>query len=124
MNKNDSTTDEQVHASAMALTSTYMTEQWMGSHVYKVGDADRFKMFAILNPGKSRLTVKTASPETADLLIQAGVAERNAHMPRAGWVMLKLDRLSTDDVEERLITSHSLTSATLPKLFRKKFGLN
>jgi predicted DNA-binding protein (MmcQ/YjbR family) len=124
MSENDTTTDEQAHAAAIALTSAFMTEQWMGSHVYKVGDADRFKMFAILNPGKSRLTVKTASPETADLLIQAGVAERNAHMPRAGWVMLKLDHLPIDDVEERLAISHSLTSATLPKVFQKKFGLN
>ena len=124
MNEIHFVTDEQVDRAASALPSVFMTEQWMGSHVYKVGDTDRFKMFAILNPGKSRLTIKTDSPETADLLIQADVAERNAHMPRGGWVTLKLDRISFDDVKDRLSTSHALTGGTLPKLYRKKFGLD
>lgn len=124
MSVKSSTSDSQVHAAAMALTSTFMTEQWMGSHVYKVGDTDRFKMFAILSPGQFKLTLKTASPDVADLLIQAGVAERNAHLPRGGWVALKLDLLSPGDVNERLAASHALVAATLTKAFRKKFGLD
>ncbi|MGJ8559271.1 MAG: MmcQ/YjbR family DNA-binding protein [Litorimonas sp.] len=124
MSENSSTSDAQVHSAAMGLTSSFMTEQWMGSHVYKVGNTDRFKMFAILSPGQAKLTLKTDSPDVAELLIQAGVAERNAHLPRAGWVTLKLDCLSPDDVNERLTTSHALVAATLPKLSRKKFGLD
>lgn len=124
MSAKSSTSDAQVHAAAMGLVSVFMTEQWMGSHVYKVGDADRFKMFAILSPGQSKLTLKTDSPDVADLLIQAGVAERNAHLPRGGWVALKLDLLSPDDVSERLTTSHALVAATLPKVSQKKFGLD
>jgi predicted DNA-binding protein (MmcQ/YjbR family) len=124
MSVNTTTSDAHVHAAAIALTSTFMTEQWMGSHVYKVGDAERFKMFAILSPGQSKLTLKTASPDIADLLIQAGVAQRNAHLPRGGWVALKLDFLSPDDVSERLAASHGLVAATLPKVIQKKFGLD
>jgi predicted DNA-binding protein (MmcQ/YjbR family) len=108
----------------MALTSAFMTEQWMGSHVYKVGDPERFKMFAILSPGLGKLTVKTAGPDIADLLIQAEVAEKNAHLPRGGWVTLRLGELSPDDVQDRLATSHGLVAATLPKLSRKNFGLD
>ncbi|GHB02340.1 hypothetical protein GCM10009069_26330 [Algimonas arctica] len=124
MSVNTTTSDAHVHTVAIALTSAFMTEQWMGSHVYKVGDAERFKMFAILSPGQSKLTLKTASPDIADLLIQAGVAERNAHLPRGGWVALKLDLLSPDDVSERLTASHALVAATLPKVIQKKFGLD
>jgi predicted DNA-binding protein (MmcQ/YjbR family) len=108
----------------MALTPAFMTEQWMGSHVYKVGDPERFKMFAILSPGQAKLTVKTASPDIADMLIHAEVAEKNAHLPRGGWVTLRLDRLPPDDVQDRLATSHRLVAATLPRLSRKNFGLD
>lgn len=96
----------------------------MGSHVYKVGDPDTFKMFAILNPGKRQLTVKTSSRETADLLIEVGVAQRHTHMPRGNWVMLLLDTLSADDVEERISTSYDIVSRTLTQSARKKFGLD
>ncbi|WP_298913831.1 MmcQ/YjbR family DNA-binding protein [uncultured Algimonas sp.] len=117
-------TDADIHMAATALPCVFMTEQWMGSHVYKIGDPETFKMFAILNPGKSQLTIKTPDRETANVLIEAGVAQRHTHMPRGSWVMLLPDRLERDDVEERLATSHSLCAASLTKAARKKFGLD
>jgi predicted DNA-binding protein (MmcQ/YjbR family) len=116
--------DAGIEAYALSLHKTYMTEQWMGSHVYKVGDADTFKMFAILNPGRRQLTVKTASRDIANLLIHAHVAERHTHMPRGSWVMLLLDRLDADDVKERIETSYQLVIPGLTKTARKKFGFN
>ncbi|MGB3455640.1 MAG: MmcQ/YjbR family DNA-binding protein [Litorimonas sp.] len=118
------TDDGDIDAAARALPRVFMTEQWGGSHVYKLGDADRFKMFAILIPGRNRLTVKTADSDTADFLIEAGVAERNVHLPRGGWVALRTDRLDPEDVAERLATSHSLAAAGFPGSVRRKFGLD
>ncbi|MGB6230582.1 MAG: MmcQ/YjbR family DNA-binding protein [Litorimonas sp.] len=117
-------TDTDLHDAAIALPSVFMTEQWQGSHVYKVGDPNRFKMFAILNPGRSELTVKLADADVAELLIEAGVARRNAHLPRGGWITLLTDRLGLEDLSERLRDSHAVTSATLPKGVREKFGID
>jgi len=124
MSHTPTTSDAGVHKAAMALPSVFMTEQWMGSHVYKVGDTDTFKMFAILNPGKAQLTLKAPNPEVAAMLIAAEVAQRHTHLPRGNWVMLKLDRLEPDDVAERLQTSHRVVTATLTKAARKKFALD
>ena len=118
------TSDNHVDQAARALSSVFMTEQWMGSHVYKVGTPDKFKMFAILTPGKARLTLKLSNPDTATLLIEAGVASRNAHLPRGGWVVLHLDQLESDDVSERIEDSYTSVAATLPKSFRQKLGIN
>ena len=116
--------DTDVHDYAMTQRCTFMTEQWMGSHVYKVGDPDTFKMFAILNPGKGQLTVKTANREVADMLIAAGVGRRHTHMPRGSWVMLLLDQLEADDVRERIADSHALVVKAMTKAARKKFALD
>ena len=96
----------------------------MGLHVYKVGTPEKFKMFAILSPGNSRLTLKLSNPETANLLIEAGVASRNSHLPRGGWVVLHLDQLEPDDVSERITDSYKTVAATLPKVLRDKLGIN
>ncbi|GLQ19556.1 MmcQ/YjbR family DNA-binding protein [Algimonas porphyrae] len=116
--------DADIDRFAMTLKSVFMTEQWMGSHVYKVGDTDTFKMFAILNPGKQQLTVKTASRDMADMLIAAGVAQRHTHMPRGSWVMLLLDKLEAEDVRDRIADSYDLVVQALTKSARKKFGLD
>ena len=96
----------------------------MGSHVYKVGTSDKFKMFAILNPGQARLTLKLSNPDTASLLIEAGVASRNAHLPRGGWVSLHLDQLEPEDVSDRIRDAYETVAATLPKAFQEKLGIN
>jgi len=43
--------DDIITEHALALAGTYMTEQWSGAHVFKVGSKADFKMFAILRPG-------------------------------------------------------------------------
>ncbi|MEM7730174.1 MAG: MmcQ/YjbR family DNA-binding protein [Pseudomonadota bacterium] len=118
------TTDKEIHKAATALRSVFMTEQWMCSHVYKVGDPDRFRMFAILNPGRSQLTLKLADPDRAELLIEAGVGQPNAHLPRGGWITLLTDRLEPDDVADRLSVSHGMAAKGLPRVARLKFGLD
>ena len=110
--------DKIVTDHALSLTGTYMTEQWMGSHVFKVGTRESFKMFAILLPGKNSLTVKAPDMETCQLLFEAGVAEKNAHLPRGNWMVLHLDKLDVDDVTDRITASYETVFPTLPKRVR------
>ena len=107
--------DEIVTAFSLDLPGSFMTEQWGGSHVFKVGTSKTFKMFGILLPGEDRLTLKTPSPDTRALLIEAEVASMNVHLPRGSWVQLHLDRLDADDICERISVSYGLVRATLPK---------
>ena len=104
---------------ALALSSVYMTEQWGGAHVFKVGTQTDFKMFAILRPGGDRLTVKAPDAEIRAMLIDVGVAEAHSHLPRGNWMVLLLDKLEQADVLERLSASYSLIFPSLPKRVRE-----
>jgi len=106
---------------ALALSGTYMTEQWGGAHVFKVGTQADFKMFAILRPGAGRLTVKAPDAEIRTMLIEVGVAEAHSHLPRGNWMVLLLDKLE-EDVLERLNASYNLIFPTLPKRVRVDIG--
>jgi len=103
---------------ALALPAVYMTEQWGGSHVFKVGTQTDFKMFGILNPGKGRLTVKASDAEIRSILIDVGVAEAHSHLPRGNWMVLLLDKLEAEDVLERLNASYETVFPGLPKRVR------
>jgi len=115
--------DDIITDRALALPAVYMTEQWGGSHVFKVGTQADFKMFAILLPGKSRLTVKAADAEIRAMLIEVGVAEAHTHLPRGNWMVLRLDKLEPADVLERLEASYSLIFPSLPRRVRDEIGL-
>jgi predicted DNA-binding protein (MmcQ/YjbR family) len=104
---------------ALAFPGTYMTEQWGGAHVFKVGMQTHFKMFAILRPGANRLTVKAPNAEIRAMLFEVGVAEAHSHMPRGNWMVLLLDKLDLEDVSERMRTSYDLVSSNLPKRVRE-----
>ena len=107
---------------ALSLPSLYMTEQWGGAHVFKVGTETDFKMFAILRPGKDRLTVKAPDAEIRSMLIEVGVAEAHSHLPRGNWIVLLLEHLELDDVIERLETSYKTVFPSLPKRIRASLG--
>ena len=107
---------------ALALPSTYMTEQWGGAHVFKVGTETDFKMFASLRPGKNRLTVKAPNAEIRAMLIEVGVAEAHSHLPRGNWMVLLLEHLEADDVTERLKSSYNAVFAGLSKRLRVQLG--
>jgi len=115
--------DSILRKNALALASTYMTEQWGGSHVFKVGTKSDFKMFAILNPGKGRLTVKTPDADVRAMLIEVGLAEPQVHLPRGNWMVLLLDKMEEGDVLERLKASYELIFPTLPKRVRAALNL-
>jgi len=114
--------DDVITEHALALSAVYMTEQWGGAHVFKVGTQADFKMFAILRPGGNRLTVKAPNAEIRAMLIEVGVAEAHSHLPRGNWMVLLMDKLEAEDVLERLNASYNLIFPTLPKRVRVDIG--
>ena len=114
--------DDIITQSALALAGTYMTEQWGGLHVFKVGTRADFKMFAILKPGANRLTVKAPDAEIRAMLIDVCVAEAHSHLPRGDWMVLRLDKLETEDVLERLSASYNIVFPNLPKRVRNEIA--
>ncbi len=114
--------DEILTKKALALPGVYMTEQWGGLHVFKVGTKADFKMFAILNPGESRLTVKAPDAEIRAMLIEVGVAQAHSHFPRGNWMVLLLDKLDEADVLERLKASYNAVFPNLPKRVKVSLG--
>ena len=111
--------DDAVTDTALSLPMTFVTEQWRGAHVFKVGTSERFKMFAILRPNSGEVTVKCPDRDTRDLLIEAGVARAHSHMPRGGWAVLLCAEMEADDVLARVEESYEVVRATLPKAFRR-----
>ena len=107
--------DSLITETALSLPATYMTEQWGGAHVFKVGTKADFKMFAILRQGGGRLTVKAPDSEIRSMLIDVGVAQAHSHMPRGNWMVLLLDKLEADDVLERLKASYDIVFPNLPR---------
>jgi len=103
---------------ALTLPSTYMTKQWGGAHVFKVGTEADFKMFAILSPGQGRLTVKAPDAEIRAMLIEVGVAEAHSHLPRGNWMVLLLEKLEIEDVLDRMRASYDIVFPNLPKRVR------
>ena len=116
--------DSVITEKALSFQGSYMTEQWGGAHVFKVGTRVDFKMFAILRPGESRLTVKVQDEEIRSMLIEVGVAQAHSHLKRGNWVVLLLDKLETEDVLERLKASYDLIFPKLPKRVREPLYLS
>jgi predicted DNA-binding protein (MmcQ/YjbR family) len=110
--------DRKLTKIALTFPATYITEQWGGAHVFKVGTKTQFKMFAILRPGANRLTVKAPDAEIRAMLFEVGVAEAHSHMPRGNWMVLLLEKLDLEDAAERMRVSYDLVFPNLPKKVR------
>ncbi|UWQ22623.1 MmcQ/YjbR family DNA-binding protein [Jannaschia sp. W003] len=80
-----------------------------GHDVWKVGD----KMFAVMGAADDGISLKTGGPDTAAMLIDAGVGERAPYL-HASWVRLPP---GSDDGEiaHRVRSSYALIRATLTK---------
>ncbi len=100
---------DELDALCLGMKGTEKVIQWMGAHVYKVGG----KVFAILAPEAGRLTLKCDSPDKAEMLIEAGIAERAPHLPRGGWAAFR--GLEGDDLRSWVTESYDAIKASLTK---------
>ncbi|MGL4280868.1 MAG: MmcQ/YjbR family DNA-binding protein [Albidovulum sp.] len=92
------------------LPGAEVSDPWGGGHdAWKVGG----KMFACIGAIQTGVSVKTDGIETAEMLIEAGVAERAPYFHRS-WVHLP-EGTGEDELRHRLFRSYDLIRAGLPK---------
>jgi predicted DNA-binding protein (MmcQ/YjbR family) len=87
-----------------------VSDPWGGGHdAWKVGG----KMFACIGAMMPGVAVKTDSIDTAELLIEAGIARKAPYFHRS-WVNLP-DDTPEDELRHRLAASYRLVLSGLPK---------
>ncbi|WP_316016012.1 MmcQ/YjbR family DNA-binding protein [Roseobacter sp. HKCCA0434] len=104
------------------LPGAWMVVQWMGAHVFKVGEGEKGKVFAIFADRTNRVTLKCKDAETAAFLIEIGAAEKAPHLPRGGWAAFDLDAVDAEDLKARIETSYAAVCATLTKAEQAKLS--
>ena len=96
-----------------ALPGAEVSDPWGGGHdAWKVGG----KMFACVGAVSPGVSVKTADIETAQMLIEAGVAQKAAYFHRS-WIYLPWGT-PEDELAQRLHNSYRLIRTALPKKFQ------
>jgi predicted DNA-binding protein (MmcQ/YjbR family) len=99
-----------VNAICAGLPGAEVSDPWGGGHdCWKVGG----KMFAVVGAVLPGVSVKTDGIEMAEMLIDAGVAERAACLHRS-WVRLP-EGCPEDELRHRPLASCRLVRAGLPK---------
>ena len=105
----------QIDALCRALPGAAWSDPWGGGHdAWKIGG----KMFACMGVSTPGVSVKTASIETAQMLIDAGVARKAPYFHRS-WVLLPW-ATPIDEVQHRLQNSYRLVRASLPKKLQRE----
>jgi predicted DNA-binding protein (MmcQ/YjbR family) len=101
---------EIVNAICAALPGAEVSDPWGGGHdAWKVGG----RMFACIGAVMPGVSVKTDSVETAQMLIDAGVAVKARYLS-GSWVNLPWGT-SEDELRHRLAASYRLVRSGLPK---------
>ena len=95
------------------LPGAECSDPWGGGHdAWKVGG----KMFACIGAVTAGVSVKTRDIETAQMLIETGIASKAPYFHRS-WVQLP-DDCAVDELRHRLIISYDLIRASLTKKLR------
>ena len=107
-------TRETVNAICATLPGAEVSDPWGDGHdAWKVGG----KMFAVVGSKNLGLSVKTASPEDAQLLIDMGRAIKAPYF-HASWVLIPWDMGTPEDLAHRIRTSYDLIFSKLLKKTR------
>ena len=99
-----------LNALCATLPGAEVSDPWGGGHdTWKVGG----KMFALIGAMGHGISVKTDSIETAQMLIEAGAAEKAPYLHRS-WVRVPLEA-DPEELRHRIVTSYRLIRGGLPK---------
>ena len=99
-----------VNAICAGFPGAEVSDPWGGGHdAWKVGG----KMFACIGAVMPGVSVKTDGVETAELLIDTGVARRAPYFHRS-WVNLP-DDCPEEELRHRLAASYRIVRSGLPK---------
>jgi len=106
-----------VNAICRDLPGAEVSDPWGGGHdAWKVGG----RMFACIGAVMPGVSVKTAGIETAEMLIDAGVAVRAPYFHRS-WVNLPWGT-PEDELRHRIVASYRLVRAALPRKVQAALG--
>ncbi len=101
---------EKVNTICSTFPGAEVSDPWGGGHdAWKVGG----KMFACIGAVTPGVSVKTDSIETAQMLIDAGVAVKAPYFHRS-WINLPWET-PDDELSHRLRQSYRIVRAGLPK---------
>lgn len=118
-------TPDDVYAYCAAKPGAWVDEPWEGDLVFKVGPAERGKVFVFYGSGGS-IGVKAAKTrdEADECLIRYPDAARvSAYIGRSGWNTLDTDgAIPDDELREAIDRSYELVVAGLPKRLRPGGG--
>lgn len=104
---------ERINALCAALPGAENSDPWGGGHdAWKIGG----KMFACIGSVTPGVAVKTDGIETAQMLIEVGVAQKAPYFHRS-WVLLPFDA-AEDELRHRIQVSYRIVRAGLPKKVR------
>lgn len=108
---------ERVNAICAGFPGAEVSDPWGGGHdAWKVGG----RMFATIGAVTPGVSVKTDSVETAQMLIEAGVARKAPYLHRS-WINLPFDA-DEEELRHRIATSYGLVVAGLPRKVRDALG--
>lgn len=103
-------TRARVNAICATFPGAEVSDPWGGGHdAWKVGG----KMFACIGAVLPGVSVKTPDPETAAMLIDAGIARRAPYF-HSSWVLLP-DETAKDELIHRLGIAYDTIRAGLTK---------
>ena len=106
-----------VNAICAALPGATVSDPWGGGHdCWKVGG----RMFAVTGAVAPTVSVKTESVDAAEMLVEAGMAQRAPYLHRS-WVAVPLDA-PADEMRHRIEASYRLIRAMLPKKVQAELG--
>lgn len=101
---------DRVNRFCAALPGSVVSDPWGGGHdAWKVGG----KMFACVGALMPGVNVKTASIETAEMLIEAGVGTKARYFHRS-WIYLPED-CPDEELHHRLLASYAIVRAGLSR---------
>ena len=108
---------ETINAICKSLPGAEWSDPWGGGHdAWKIGG----KMFATIGMRDDGVSVKTSSIEMAQLMIEAGDAERAPYFHKS-WVRLPFDA-DPEFLSERIEMSYDLVRASLTKKMQATLG--
>ena len=109
---------DRVNEICRAFPGAEVSDPWGGGHdAWKVGG----KMFASIGAMGTGVSVKCPDVETADMLKDAGVAEKAAYFHKS-WVHLPFGPTSDEEFLHRLRVSYDTIRSSLPKKVQAALG--
>lgn len=106
-----------MNAICAAMPGAELSDPWGGGHdAWKVGG----KMFAYIGTRTPGICAKCDSVETADMLIDAGIAAKAPYFHRS-WVLIGWET-TPDEARHRIETSYRLIRDKLPKKVQAGLG--